>query len=76
MDFLLQAWFILLLSLIISVIFFPFTFFFSFVYETLSKNSKIPKIVWMFTCIFIAVLIGVIIINAYLNYTLPSALRG
>ncbi len=71
--FLTQAWFVLLFSLIVSLLAFPLVVVFSFVYDYLEKrHAKTPKILWMLICTFLATLVTVVIIEFYLGYTLPQ----
>lgn len=68
-----HGWFVLLLSLIVSLALFPLVVIVSFVYDHLVKsNPKTPKILLMLICTFIGVLIAALILEVYLGYTLPQ----
>ncbi len=68
-----QAWFITLFSLILSLLVFPLVVVFSFVYDYFEKrHAKMPKILLMLICTFLATLVAVVIIEAYFGYTLAQ----
>ncbi|MFH1107129.1 MAG: hypothetical protein V1787_04505 [Candidatus Micrarchaeota archaeon] len=69
-----QAWFVFLLSLAVTALVFPLVFILSFVYDALAeKYDKTPKILLMALVTFVGVLIAVLAVEIYLEFTLPFA---
>ena len=68
-----QAWFVILLSLIIALLVFPLVVVTAFLFDYLAKrHEKTPKILLMLACTFVGVLIAVVILEIYFGYTLPQ----
>ncbi len=68
-----QGWFVLLLSVILSLLVFPLVVLMSFLYDSLAKkNSKTSKISLMLACTFIGTLIVVLLLEVYFGYSLPE----
>jgi hypothetical protein len=67
-DILTEAWLLFLLALITSCVLFPITFVMSFAYGALAKKyAGIPRVAWMFACIFVATFAVLLIIEAALG---------
>ena len=72
-----HAWFIALLSLIVSLLAFPLVIIGAFSHDYLTKHHpKTPQIVIMLLCTFLAVLIAVTILELYFGYTLGQVFSG
>ena len=66
-----EAWLLFLLSLIASVLVFPFLFVFSFAYSWLArKYPRTPSILFMALSTFLAILAALVLLEVYLSYTL------
>ena len=72
-----QAWFIFLLSLAASALLFPIVFLGSFVYDMLvDRYEKTPKVLLLLFVTFLGVLVAVTLVEIYLEFTLPLALKS
>ena len=72
-----HAWFIVLLSLIASLLVFPLVIIGAFLYDYLTAhNSKTPKILIMLICTFVATLITITLLEVYFGYTLGQVFSG
>lgn len=68
-----HAWFILLFSLIASLLVFPLVIIGSFLYDYLVKQyEKTPKVLIMLMVTFVIVAIVVVLLEVYFDYTLPQ----
>lgn len=68
-----HSWFILLFSLILSLLAFPLVVLMSFLYDYLVKhNPKTPKIFLMLVCTFVGMAVVAVLLELYLGYTLPQ----
>lgn len=72
-ELLTQAWFVLILSIAATILVFPLVFFMSFIHSLLKKRFKnTPEILLMLFTTFVGVLVAVVLIEIYLDYTLPQ----
>lgn len=72
-----HAWFALLLSLVATLAIFPLVFLMAFLYDFLEKKyEKAPKVLLMLITTFVGTAIAVLLIEAYLSYTLPEVLSS
>ena len=72
-----QAWFILLLSLAATALLFPLVFLGSFLYDwMLDKYEKTPKVLLMLLVTFLGVATAITLVEIYLEFTLPLALKS
>lgn len=68
-----HVWFILLLSLIASLLVFPLVIIGSFLYDYLVKrHEKTPKVLIMLVVTFVMVAIVITLLEVYFGYTLPQ----
>ncbi len=72
-----HVWFILLLSLIVSLLAFPLVIIGSFLYDYLVKrHEKTPKVLIMLVVTFLITVILVTLLEVYFGYTLPQVFSG
>lgn len=72
-----EAWLVLLLSLIVSVVVFPLVFVSSLFYSWLAeKYGRTPRILLMAVTTFLAVLAAVLLLELYLGYTLAEVIAA
>lgn len=72
-----QAWFVLLLSLIVSLLAFPLVIIGAFCHDYLAKHHpKAPQIAIMLFSTFVAVLVAVTILELYFGATLAQVFTG
>lgn len=70
-----QLWLIFLLSVVATFILFPLIFLMSFFYDHLvNKYEKAPKVILMLIATFVGIFIAILLIEIYLEFTLPFAL--
>lgn len=70
-----QLWLIFLIALVVAFVIFPLVFVMSLLYDYLAeKYEKTPKVLIMLFVTFVAAFIAILLIEIYLEFTLPLAL--
>ncbi|HEV8289919.1 MAG TPA: hypothetical protein VGQ00_03150 [Candidatus Norongarragalinales archaeon] len=72
-----QFGFLLLFSVLVAIVLFPVIFLFSYVFELLrDRYPKTPQVLLMLAVTFLATFIVLLLIEVYLNFTLPAAIAA
>lgn len=68
-----ELWLLFLLSLIASVLVFPFVLVFSFIYSWLTRRyERTPRVLLMAFVTFVAVFTALVLLELYVGYTIAQ----